>query len=133
MLRETWAGNRKMAIRGRDGDDIRSVAPVLVPGFALVAMGLVLAGVVFISPPKADALPAYAQQTHLACGQCHVNPAGGGERTAFGKAFAANGHKLATKDGGKQQGANKQEGADNKKTAETGAAGSPSIATPSSS
>jgi len=46
------------------------------------------------APRPADALPAYAQQTSLACGRCHVNPAGGGARTAFGNAFAANGHKV---------------------------------------
>ena len=33
----------------------------------------------------------------LACGRCHVSPAGGGPRTAFGNAFAANGHKVPAK------------------------------------
>jgi hypothetical protein len=42
-------------------------------------------------------LPAYAKQTGLACGRCHVSPAGGGPNTAFGKAFAANGHKVPGK------------------------------------
>lgn len=37
-----------------------------------------------------QALPIYA----LPCRQCHVNPRGGGPRTAFGRAFAANGHRL---------------------------------------
>jgi hypothetical protein len=46
------------------------------------------------NPRPASALPAYAQQTGLSCGRCHVNPAGGGPRNAFGNAFAANGHKL---------------------------------------
>lgn len=46
---------------------------------------------------RANALPAYAQQTGLPCGRCHTNPAGGGARTAFGNAFAANGHKLPSK------------------------------------
>lgn len=44
--------------------------------------------------PAASALPQYAQQTGLACGKCHVDPNGGGTRTAFGNAFKANGHKL---------------------------------------
>ncbi len=50
-----------------------------------------------ILPRHAAATPAYAQQTGLPCGRCHTNPAGGGPRTAFGNAFAANGHKLPSK------------------------------------
>jgi hypothetical protein len=45
----------------------------------------------------AQALPLYAQRTGLLCGQCHVSPSGGGPRTAFGRAFAANGHRLPGK------------------------------------
>ena len=64
-----------------------------------VSLGLLLLGVAaMVLVPAASALPQYAAQTGLACGKCHVNPAGGGTRTAFGAAFAANGHKLpATK------------------------------------
>ena len=61
-------------------------AVALIVGFAAVAI-----------PRPADALPSYAQQTGLACGRCHVSPAGGGPRTAFGNAFAANGHKVPAK------------------------------------
>jgi len=43
-----------------------------------------------LAPRTAQALPIYAQRTGLPCGQCHVNPQGGGPRTAFGRAFAAN-------------------------------------------
>src|SRR6185437_4364900 len=50
-----------------------------------------------LAPRPATALPAYAKQTGLACGRCHVSPAGGGPNTAFGKAFAANGHKVPGK------------------------------------
>ncbi len=46
---------------------------------------------------EANATPAYAQQTGLACGRCHTNPSGGGPRTAFGNAFAKNGHKVPGK------------------------------------
>jgi hypothetical protein len=45
----------------------------------------------------AQALPLYAHRTGLPCGQCHVSPSGGGPRTAFGRAFAANGHRLPGK------------------------------------
>ena len=41
----------------------------------------------FATPDRADALPAYAQQTKLGCGRCHVSAAGGGALTGFGKAF----------------------------------------------
>lgn len=63
-----------------------------------VASALLIAGAaVTVSPRQAQATPAYAQQTGLACGRCHVNPAGGGPQTAYGKAFAANGHKVPGK------------------------------------
>jgi hypothetical protein len=61
-------------------------AAILVGGLIIVAM---------VKP--ATATPAYAAQTKLACGRCHASPAGGGSLTNFGKAFAANGHKLPKK------------------------------------
>jgi mono/diheme cytochrome c family protein len=62
--------------------------------FAALAVG----GLLTLAAPKpAEALPAYAAATGKACGACHTNPAGGGPRTAFGEAFAANGHKLPEK------------------------------------
>ena len=72
-----------------------------IPGVILGLAGALAASIaalaVFTVPQPADALPAYAQQTGLACGRCHVNPAGGGARTAFGNAFLANGHKVPAK------------------------------------
>jgi hypothetical protein len=50
-----------------------------------------------LSSRGVEAKPEYAQQTGLPCGRCHVNPAGAGPNTAFGKAFAANGHKVPGK------------------------------------
>jgi hypothetical protein len=63
-----------------------------------VAVAVLVAGAAAtLSPRQAQATPAYAAQTGLPCGRCHVSPAGGGPNTAFGKTFAANGHKLSAK------------------------------------
>jgi len=72
-----------------------AVFPLAVGGAAgLAALVIVLGGAVILSPRQAQATAQYASQTGLPCGKCHVNPAGGGERNAFGKKFAANGHKV---------------------------------------
>ena len=70
-------------------------------GFGSVATSLALLGYLSISPRPASATPGYATQTRLACGRCHVNAAGGGPNTSFGKAFAANGHKVPQKNASK--------------------------------
>jgi hypothetical protein len=78
----------------KDKGEVKPIAGaafgVMGAGAAAVILGLA----VFTAPRTADALPNYTQQTGLACGACHVSPAGGGPRNAFGKAFAANGHKV---------------------------------------
>jgi hypothetical protein len=74
---------------------IGAAALVMAAGFG--AALLVGGTITLVAPSPAVALPAYAAQTGLPCGRCHVNPAGGGPRNAFGKAFAANGHKLPGK------------------------------------
>ena len=76
----------------------RDLKPAVAAAMGLLgAVALIVGLVAFAAPRSASALPAYAQQTGLACGRCHVNPAGGGARTAFGKAFAANGHAVPSK------------------------------------
>jgi hypothetical protein len=71
--------------------------PLAGLAYALAATGsvaLIIGFAAIVAPRPAGALPSYAQQTGLACGRCHVSPAGGGPRTAFGNAFLANGHKV---------------------------------------
>lgn len=75
---------------------------VLRAGLAGAAGGVVAtvflgATMLVVVPRQAAATPVYAQQTGLPCGQCHVNPAGGGKLKAFGEKFQANGHKLPGK------------------------------------
>ena len=81
----------------RPNRDVRPVPGVIFGLAGALATASIVAVVPFLAPRPADALPAYAQQTGLACGRCHVNPAGGGARTAFGNAFLANGHKVPAK------------------------------------
>jgi hypothetical protein len=69
-----------------------SALPVL--GGGVLAAGLIAFLTIALPSHEAQATPAYAAQTKLPCGKCHVNPAGGGPNTDFGKAFAAKGHKL---------------------------------------
>ncbi len=68
-----------------------------ISGAAIVTFMVVVVGAVATTSRPAVALQAYAAQTGLPCGRCHANPAGGGPRTKFGQAFAANGHKLPGK------------------------------------
>ena len=56
----------------------------------MVLVAAALVGLVGIMrPTTTTALPAYNQATGQACGVCHINPAGGGPRTAIGQAFEA--------------------------------------------
>jgi hypothetical protein len=85
-----------MVDRGQ-GRDLRPVSGVMFGLAGAGAIALIVGLAAFSAPQSARALPAYAQQTKLACGRCHVSAAGGGALTAFGKAFAANGHKVPAK------------------------------------
>ena len=61
---------------------------------AIGAAILVGGTITLIAPNPAQATPEFAAKFHFPCAKCHVNPAGGGPRNAFGKAFEKNGFKL---------------------------------------
>lgn len=62
------------------------------------AAGVMLIGgtIALIFSEPADATVKFATETGKACGDCHVNPSGGGKLTPFGEKFKANGYKLPT-------------------------------------
>jgi len=60
-----------------------------------IATAILATGMIILAGPRvAQAKPEFAAQTGLPCGQCHVNPAGGGKLKAFGEKFKANGFKV---------------------------------------
>jgi hypothetical protein len=83
-----------MAYSGNRGtsNPIRPTGLCLAVGFAAVLFAGATVALVGTTP--ANAKPEFAAQTKLPCGQCHVNPAGGGKLKAFGEKFKANGNKL---------------------------------------
>jgi hypothetical protein len=83
-------------MRNQDAASVFSptASALLAGATGLAAAVLVGAASLMVSPQGAQALPAYAQQTKLACGSCHVNPSGGGALKSLGQKFQANGHKL---------------------------------------
>jgi len=70
---------------------------ILYASFGVIAAVFLVGGMASVTFRPANATPAYAAQTKLPCGRCHVNPAGDGANTPFEKAFAASGHKLPSK------------------------------------
>jgi hypothetical protein len=82
----TYAGLRGTSnlIRTRGICLAAGIATALFAGATLALVGTA----------PANAKPEFAAQTKLPCGQCHVNPAGGGKLKAFGEKFKANGNKL---------------------------------------
>jgi hypothetical protein len=87
----------EMTMNNRDSSSTLIPMKILCGAAGVAAAVLIMGAAVTFSPRSAQALPAYAAQTGLPCGRCHINPAGGGANTAFGKAFGANGHKLLDK------------------------------------
>jgi len=62
-------------------------------GGCISISALAIAIITAASAPS-HATPAYAAKEKKACGFCHVNAAGGGDRNAAGKKYEANGHKF---------------------------------------
>lgn len=58
---------------------------------------LLLSSCVMLTPHLAVATEEYAKQTSQSCADCHLDPGGGGELTAVGKAFSDN--RQSTKEG----------------------------------
>lgn len=83
-------------MRSQHVSNARAIARrTLLAGASVLAFGaLVSAATLIASSREATAKPEFAVQTKLPCGQCHVNPAGGGKLKAFGEKFKANGFKL---------------------------------------
>jgi len=80
-----------------DGNNNRpkSKASVVVHTAIGIGAALLIGGTfALLAPRTASAKPEFAAQTGLPCGQCHVNPAGGGKLKAFGEKFKANGFKV---------------------------------------
>ena len=64
-----------------------------------IAIGAV--AVSALTPRDAEALPKYAQKEKKPCAFCHVNPKGGGKKTAAGEYYKAHDHTLVGyKEGG---------------------------------
>jgi len=72
----------------------RFAVSIIAAAAGIATAALITGMTMTLASRTASALPVYAQQTGKACGYCHVNPAGGGKRTAAGEKFAANGHKF---------------------------------------
>jgi len=60
----------------------------------IAAAALLVAATMVLAPREASATPAYGQQTGMACGGCHMNPAGGGKLTTYGMNWQAKGRKV---------------------------------------
>jgi len=59
--------------------------------FLAGAVALLILGALALTPPKAQATPAFAQQTGKGCPTCHTSPP---NLNGTGKKFKANGFKF---------------------------------------
>jgi hypothetical protein len=70
----------------------KDTAGSIAGGACLVLVAALVLSVAISSPASATA--QFAKDTKMACGACHVAPAGGGALTPFGVKFQANGNKV---------------------------------------
>jgi len=68
-------------------------ATVAASACMMAAVLLFAAALLMFAARQADATPQYSQQTGKPCGQCHVNPAGGGKLKPAGQKFKDRGYK----------------------------------------
>ena len=62
-------------------------------GTAAILAATMLMTTFIVTPPSAQAFPAYAQKTGFVCGVCHVNAKGGGPLNAYGIKWVTGGMK----------------------------------------
>ena len=75
--------------------DVNPSATTTILPICTVAAALAVAGAAcLLTFRPAAATTTYAAATGQPCAACHVQPDGGPDLTAFGKAFQANGNKL---------------------------------------
>jgi hypothetical protein len=98
MTPESWGDHAiaigGVAMSGQESPSSLIPAAIFFGAGSVAVATLLAAATITLSPGEAQATVKYAEETGLPCGKCHVNPGGGGKRTAFGDAFVANGHKV---------------------------------------
>lgn len=76
----------------RSSDAFIRIGTILYGAAGVLSAVSIAAAAVTLSPRHAQATPAYATQTKLACGACHGNPPSATNLTDRGKDFQKN-HK----------------------------------------
>jgi len=77
-----------------DANTSANTSATILPMCAVAAALLIAGAACLLTFRPAAATTTYAAATGQPCAACHVQPDGGPDLTAFGKAFQANGNKL---------------------------------------
>ncbi|MFB3907553.1 MAG: hypothetical protein ACE15D_04025 [Candidatus Eisenbacteria bacterium] len=72
--------------------EIPLAIPLAIP--IPIALAIIVSALALLGASRASARPLYATRTGMACGRCHVDPAGGGVRAQTGFLYAWNGHTI---------------------------------------